>query len=251
MTTDRLLCSPAVFCQRLLPFIPQQKLHWLEEWQEYDRKISETLFEYFDKEETLSEPSLFFALQNNVPDNIPLFLANSMPVRDASFFLSQKKWGPILGNRGVSGIDGNIATSVGMAQGLKSPLISVIGDLAGLHDLNSLAQMKGAKYPVVLIIINNKGGGIFSFLPIAKKQDVLEQFFAASHEFSFESAAKIFDLPYHTFQLIEELSTFFKTPLEKSCIIEVETDRQENFHLHQQIYQKVQECLQFASCTVS
>jgi 2-succinyl-5-enolpyruvyl-6-hydroxy-3-cyclohexene-1-carboxylate synthase len=88
-------------------------------------------------------------------------------------------------------------------------------------------------------------------LPIAKKQDVLEQFFAASHEFSFESAAKIFDLPYHTFQLIEELSTFFKTPLEKSCIIEVETDRQENFHLHQQIYQKVQECLQFASCTVS
>ncbi|HSX12028.1 MAG TPA: thiamine pyrophosphate-dependent enzyme, partial [Rhabdochlamydiaceae bacterium] len=148
--------------------------------------------------------------------------------------------GPIFGNRGVSGIDGNIATAVGLAQGLKSPLIAIIGDQAGLHDLNSLAQMKQAKYPVILIIINNKGGGIFSFMPVSKKETTLvEKFFAASHSFSFEHAAALFGLDYYRFKKIEELACLPSI----SCLIEIETERQENFQLHQEIYRTVQEKL--------
>ncbi|HSX03767.1 MAG TPA: 2-succinyl-5-enolpyruvyl-6-hydroxy-3-cyclohexene-1-carboxylic-acid synthase [Rhabdochlamydiaceae bacterium] len=249
MITDRVLCAPDVFCEALLPLIPEKDSTWTQQWKILDQKVEETLRTYFSEQRELSEASLFFVLQNCLSPETPLFLANSMPVRDAGFFLSQKTLGKFFGNRGVAGIDGNIATSVGLAQGLKSPLVSVIGDQAGLHDLNSLAQMKKADYPVTLIIINNKGGGIFSFLPISKKQYLFEEFFAASHEFSFESAAKLFDLPYYRFQQADDLSSFFQTPLQTSCLIEIETDRKENFHLHQEIYQKVQECLLSVSCT--
>ncbi len=244
--TDRVLCAPDLFCEALLPWIPQKDQSYFKEWQDHNQKVAEALPHCFEEKQKLSEPSLFFFL----PPEIPLFLANSMPVRDASFFLPPKNQGPIFGNRGVSGIDGNIATAIGIAQGLKQPLIAVIGDLAGLHDLNSLAQMKHAKYPVILMIINNQGGGIFSFLPIAKKEDLFEKFVAGAHNFSFEYAAKLFDLPYHLLQTAEELIAFLHRPLQSSCLIEIETDRQENYALHQQLYQTIKQCLHSVSCTV-
>lgn len=248
MITDRVVCAPELFCEKLLPFVQQKDSDWLEEWHAYDQKTEEIISSCFENKEQISEPSLFFHLQNSLPSDTPLFLANSMPVRDATFFLSKKSLGPILGNRGVSGIDGNIATSVGMAQGLKRPLVSIIGDQTALHDLNSLAQMKNCQHPVILIIINNKGGGIFSFLPIAKKESLIDKFFAAAHGFSFQSGAKLFDLPYYKFRSADELASI---SLEHSCVIEIETNRQENYQLHQAIYEKVKECLSFVFCTVS
>lgn len=244
LITDRVQCDPALFCTSLLPYLEEKESTWIDEWTFYDHKAEAALSEFFENEEQLSEPSLFFYLQNALGKEAALFLGNSMPVRDAQLFLGQKEGGPIFGNRGVSGIDGNIATSVGIAQGLRMPVVSVIGDLATLHDLNSLAQMKKADYPVVLIVVNNHGGGIFSFLPIAKKQDVFEEFFATSHNLSFEMAAKLFDLPYLNIQNGPAFTEFLKRPLHTSCIIEINTDRQENFLLHQQLYQKVKECLQ-------
>lgn len=244
LTTDRIQCDPVLFCTSILPHLEEKDSAWMDEWTFYDKKTRAIVTDFFENTERISEPSLFFYLQNALGKEAALFLGNSMPVRDAQLFLGQKEGGPILGNRGVSGIDGNIATSVGIAQGLQMPVVSVIGDLATLHDLNSMAQMKKADYPVILIVVNNQGGGIFSFLPVARKQDVFEEFFAASHTLSFEMAAKLFDLPYLNIQNGSALTEFLQRPLHTSCIIEVNTNRQENFLLHQQLYQKVKECLQ-------
>lgn len=240
LMTDRVLCDPALFCTAILPYIEEKDSTWMDEWTFYDQKVGAILADFFENEEQLSEPSLFFYLQQALGADAALFLGNSMPVRDAQLFLGQKESGPIFGNRGVSGIDGNIATSVGIAQGLQMPVVSVIGDLATLHDLNSLAQMKKAEYPVILVVINNYGGGIFSFLSVAKKQDVFEEFFATSHTLSFEMAAKLFDLPYYN---IQDRSTLMEHHFHTSCVIEINTNRQENFLLHQKLYQKVKECL--------
>ena len=75
-------------------------------------------------------------------------------------------------NRGASGIDGLISTGCGFSAGLKKPLTLLIGDLSAIHDLNSFKILAESKMPVFLVIINNHGGGIFSFLPISQKKNV-------------------------------------------------------------------------------
>jgi 2-succinyl-5-enolpyruvyl-6-hydroxy-3-cyclohexene-1-carboxylate synthase len=169
-----------------------------------------------------------------------------MPIRDADqFFNPQQPTGPLFANRGVSGIDGNLATAIGIAQGLKKPTLALIGDLAFLHDLNSLAQLKTCRYPVLFLVFNNQGGGIFSFLPIAKRTIHFEELFATAHPFSFEAAATLFQLPYYNPTTPAEwqhtLSQALTTPT--SCLIEIQTDRQENHHLHQEIARHVKQSL--------
>ena len=80
-------------------------------------------------------------------------------------------------NRGASGIDGTIASACGFAVGLNKPVTLLLGDLAFLHDLNSLAMLKQLSKPFVIVILNNDGGGIFSFLPIAEFPKQFEKFF--------------------------------------------------------------------------
>ncbi|HSX12548.1 MAG TPA: 2-succinyl-5-enolpyruvyl-6-hydroxy-3-cyclohexene-1-carboxylic-acid synthase, partial [Rhabdochlamydiaceae bacterium] len=84
--TDRLLCAPDTFCTRLLPLIAKKE-SWLEEWQHHNQTVKEALEDCFDSNAPISEPSLFFFLQTKWP----LFLANSMPVRDAHFFLTTQE----------------------------------------------------------------------------------------------------------------------------------------------------------------
>ncbi|MBS0620421.1 MAG: 2-succinyl-5-enolpyruvyl-6-hydroxy-3-cyclohexene-1-carboxylic-acid synthase [Verrucomicrobia bacterium] len=213
---------------------------WLSFWKEKDLAIQEGLERFFEERSDLSEPSLVRSIARQITSEWALFLGNSMPIRDANqFFNPQKGCGPIFGNRGASGIDGNIATAVGIANGCKRPTFALIGDQTFLHDLNSLALLKKAEFPVVLCVVNNGGGGIFSFLPIAKQTEHFEELFAASHNLSFKSAAELFGLPYYHPESIED----FHLPFH-SCLIEVTTDRAQNVLLHQA-------CLHSFSCTVS
>eukprot|EP00775_Hariotina_reticulata_P012526 gene12526-12659_t len=76
---------------------------------------------------------------------------------------------PVAANRGASGIDGVLSTAAGFAAGLKRPVTLVIGDLSFLHDVNGLSLLRGGEMspPLTVVLVNNKGGGIFSFLPVA------------------------------------------------------------------------------------
>ena len=97
-------------------------------------------------------------------------VASSMPVRDLDTYAAAGGAPvPVAANRGASGIDGTVATAAGFARGLGRPVTLLIGDLALLHDLNSLAMLRDV--PVVVVVLNNDGGGIFSFLPVARHKD--------------------------------------------------------------------------------
>ena len=174
----------------------------------------------------LTEPQVALAIsevmqeQGNAASTMSaLFLSNSMPVRDAEFFLYPESIGccspsSVAVNRGASGIDGIISSAAGYADSSEDPTTLVVGDLASLHDLNAfhtLARTSSSMQqphspsssshspPLTTVIVNNDGGGIFSFLPIAKYgNDVgFEDFFGTpTHSFSFENAAKAFGLPY-------------------------------------------------------
>ncbi len=225
--THRLECAPSLFCEGVLPYIePQNTPHFFSLFKEREMFLRETLENYFNALQEITEPSIFWELQKKL--KYPVFLPNSMPIRDADTFFFPDAAIPIFANRGVSGIDGNIATAAGIAEGLKSPILAIFGDVAALHDLNSLALIKKSKYPIICLIINNQGGGIFSFLPIAERTDLLEDFFATAHSFDFEHAARFFDLPYSN-----ELSKCFENPV--SQIIEIKTNRKQNVSDHQEI----------------
>jgi len=170
-----------------------------------------------------------------------------MSIRDMDMFAAKSQKNiPVAANRGASGIDGTISSAIGFAEGLQSGVTLLIGDLAFIHDLNSLHQLASNEYPVFIIILNNSGGGIFSFLPIAKQKDVFEKYFATKHELSFKSAAELFNLKYFNPQSSTEFINSYQSAIKenKSAIIEISINRDENFNLHKNFYDKVVELLE-------
>lgn len=191
--------------------------------------------------ETLNEPGVAMLVSRLIPGQHGLFLGNSLPIRDMNTFaLRDGPAVPVATNRGASGIDGSIATAVGFACGLARPVTAIIGDVAALHDLNSLILMKKAP-PIFLIIINNNGGGLFSFLPISQYKQDFETWFETPHNLSFEKAAQLFDVPWAQPTSMAVFKDVYRRACldEKSIIIEIQTNKRDNFTLHQQVEQKM------------
>lgn len=141
------------------------------------------------------EAQLAQRIHRYLPEQGQLFVGNSLAVRliDA---LSQLPAGyPVYSNRGASGIDGLLATATGVQRASARPTLAIVGDLSALYDLNSLALMRQASAPLVLIVVNNNGGQIFSLLPTP--QDQRSQFYLMPQNIHFEHAAAMFNLPYH------------------------------------------------------
>ncbi len=243
----RLSVDPSVFCREVACFLEERSPNdWFFSWKTASDKIAHHLSTMIDNQADLTEPGIARSLSNNLNPSWSLFIGSSMPIRDSDQFLFPKQpIGPIFGNRGVSGIDGNIATAIGVAQGKQQPTFALLGDLAFLHDLNSLAQLRQAHYPVVILVINNHGGAIFSFLPVAQRKDVLEEFFVASHPYNLQSAAELFQIPYFRPHNPQDWEQLFSDLLDNPCsaIVEVQTRRAENLLFHQEIQQSIHRCL--------
>jgi 2-succinyl-5-enolpyruvyl-6-hydroxy-3-cyclohexene-1-carboxylate synthase len=207
--------------------------------------ILDSVFESEDEE--LTEPSLMRRLETLHKDSPAIFFGNSMPVRDADMFFLRVSVGDgaYAANRGASGIDGNIATAAGLTRGSQRRVTAVVGDLAALHDLNSIALLRDCDPPVTLVIINNDGGGIFHFLPVAEAFDEFETYFGTPHGLTFRQAAVMFGLDfYHPSNMEAFIHAFGESQnAKRSTIIEVRTDREENVRLHREILQRVREAI--------
>lgn len=245
--TWRFACDLSVFCQEITNRLSENTdTSWLDAWKMHSYHIQKAIEPLFRDPIELTEPGVVRMLQEKLTPDWALFLANSMPIRDADLFLyPEQPIGPLFGNRGVSGIDGNIATASGIAQGCQKPTIALLGDLTVLHDINSLALLKKCTYPLVIIVINNQGGGIFSFLPVAERKNVVEEFFATPHSYSFEHAAHLFQIPYYHMQVPEDFDKWLTSHLNDPhpAIVEIQTERADNYHFHQKITLEAKACL--------
>ncbi|MCH9613508.1 MAG: 2-succinyl-5-enolpyruvyl-6-hydroxy-3-cyclohexene-1-carboxylate synthase [Chlamydiia bacterium] len=202
---------------------------WFTNWQMRAQKAALKLNTYANK---LHEVGLPFYLAKDVPKNAGIFFGNSMPIRDANnFYFPSNQSTPLFGNRGCSGIDGAIATTMGLSIGLERPMIGVLGDLTFLHDMTSL-QIK-TPYPPTFIVINNGGGGIFHFLPIANQKELLEPYFVAPPDVDISALATSFSYRYLKPETLAEVgeALTFEDPL----IIELVTDRSSNVRLHKEL----------------
>jgi 2-succinyl-5-enolpyruvyl-6-hydroxy-3-cyclohexene-1-carboxylate synthase len=152
-----------------------------------------------------------------------IYLANSLPVREADAFAACSGKGLSIGcNRGANGIDGTIASAIGFTEGLNRPSTLLTGDLAVLHDINSLSLTKKIKVPVTFVILNNDGGGIFSFLPVAKLTEYFETYFATPHGLKFRHAAELFGLPHESPQSLSSFRKVYQRSID-SGISSIET----------------------------
>jgi len=190
---------------------------------------------FLAQDDRLSEPKVARLVSQLIPASQGLFLSNSMPIRDMGNF-GDFKGNPVLvnGNRGASGIDGLIASAAGYAQGLNKPVTLMIGDLSALHDLNSLGMLRDLSVPVIIVLLNNGGGGIFSFLPIAEFKEGFEKFWGTPHPYTLASAASMFELNYAQPQEGAHFKKAYTQALKSqtSTIIEVVVSREENLKTH-------------------
>lgn len=216
--TKRVQSDVAEFCQT---FEGNSDPNWLDIWEDHEP--------LFKENDTFTEIHMMQKLSKIIPQEYAIFLGNGMPIRDADHFLFPKECAGFFANRGVSGIDGNIALLAGIAE--KFPVIGIIGDQAALYDINSLPLLKKTKHPVVLLISNNFGGGVFHHLPISSSP-YFEQFWGMGHNMTFEKAAELVELPYFPF---DQIHTVFKA--KTTAVVELITDRNENYE-----YQKSATC---------
>jgi 2-succinyl-5-enolpyruvyl-6-hydroxy-3-cyclohexene-1-carboxylate synthase len=213
---------------------------WLDDWRAASTGAGATLDRQFAGGGGLDEPLVARLVSRDTPEGHGLVVASSMPVRDLDAYAAADGAGlPLAANRGASGIDGTVATAAGFARGFGGPVTLLIGDLALLHDLNSLAMLRGL--PVTVVVINNDGGGIFSFLPVSRHEGFFEPFFGTPQGVGFGGAAAMFGLDHQRPGTAEEfLSAYRAARLGAGpSLIEVRTDREENVAVHRELLEKV------------
>jgi 2-succinyl-5-enolpyruvyl-6-hydroxy-3-cyclohexene-1-carboxylate synthase len=242
--TLRIESDIALFCQQLLANgFQRPPSEWVQQLRSTSHRIGLIIADFLNGQEILTEPWIARTISELIPAYHGLWIANSMPIRDLDMYGSEYTNHPRIGaNRGTSGIEGSIAAATGFAVGLEAPVTAIVGDLSALHDLNSLALLSRNSYPIIVVVINNNGGGIFSFLSIAKSTDVFEPYFGTPHGLEFSHAASMFGLDYYHPQTQSEFIDKYSQALanNRSAIIEITTDRQENWQLHQDLNEKIQ-----------
>ena len=222
------------------------------------KAVHDEIEAFLSRDDRLSEPLAANLISKHAPEGSVVFLGNSMPIRDMVMYGSPRGASVrVAVNRGASGIDGNIAAAAGYAASLGVPVTALLGDLAMLHDLNSLALLSvasrstppGIPSPVVLVVVNNNGGGIFSFLPVADAikidstgvKEHFDRYFAAPHNLSFEHVAAQFGLEYARPTTGPEFVKAYWKALRgpRHSIIEIQTDREENLRLHRALEETI------------
>ncbi len=220
------------------------KEKWLYASDAAEKLIDEHLYSNVEKN-AINEFGLVRRLTEIIPGSFAFFIGNSLPVRAVNMFGSGKGAEVATAlNRGASGIDGLIASACGFASGLNRPVVLLIGDLSAIHDLNSFKLLTETVVPVLLVIINNQGGGIFSFLPISQQKKMFETYYGTPHNLNFSSISAMFDLEYHKPESIKAFEEVFLKASQnnKSAVIEVITKRDQNPKQLEALKQKLMKC---------
>jgi 2-succinyl-5-enolpyruvyl-6-hydroxy-3-cyclohexene-1-carboxylate synthase len=154
-------------------------------WASHETRARAALDAAVDAEEALIEPKAAWLLGRHLPAGTPVSVANSMPIRDMEFvWPANDQEYRVFFNRGANGIDGTLSTALGVAHG-GVPSVLLTGDLALLHDSNGFLITPRLKGSLTIVLINNRGGGIFEHLPVAQFDPIFEEFFATPQEIDF------------------------------------------------------------------
>jgi len=182
----------ASVCEALTAVTAPRRAAWSDGFTRASARAASALASVLDAERRLTEPVVARAVVSRLPPGARLVLGSSMPIRDVDAFAPAPP-GParVLANRGLNGIDGNVSTALGIAAASGAPTVALVGDLAFLHDLGALVHARRAGLSLTLVVVNNDGGGIFSFLPVAGSTPRFEALFGTPHGTDLSAAAAL------------------------------------------------------------
>ncbi len=211
---------------------------WLASWRAADDAVAGAIERTLGDE--CSEPRVARSLGEWLPPDATLFVASSMPVRDVEEFFPARDDGPrVLSNRGANGIDGTVSSAFGAAAASSSagPVVLLIGDVALAHDIGGLLAASRLGLALTIVLLNNDGGGIFQFLPVAGETDAFEEHVATPHGLDFSRAAALYGCGFERVVTVDELRRAVEAGVagNATTIIEVRTDREQNLALHRRV----------------
>ncbi|XP_031097286.1 protein PHYLLO, chloroplastic isoform X2 [Ipomoea triloba] len=226
-----------------------------------------------NSENSLTEPYVAHILLEAICSESAIFFGNSMPIRDADMY----GWnGPecdhnlaikmgsgschyiqVGANRGASGIDGLLSTAIGYAVGCNKRLLSVIGDVSFLHDTNglSLLRQKIPRKPMAIVVINNRGGAIFSLLPVANNtaRNILDQYFYTTHDVSVRNLCMAHGVKHVQVGSKMDLrdALFASKTQNEDCVIEINSSIDGNASFHSTLRKFTRQAVDHALSSLS
>jgi 2-succinyl-5-enolpyruvyl-6-hydroxy-3-cyclohexene-1-carboxylate synthase len=221
---------------------------WLASWRRADAAAEHAARAWLAELDEPFEGQVFADLAEALPDGALLLAGNSMPIRDMEAFLGM---GPTaircLGNRGANGIDGLVSTALGAAAVTDEPVVAVVGDVSFLHDLNALVAATRLAISATVVLVNNDGGGIFSFLPQAASVDPgvglprhFEELFGTPHGVDFGPLVQALGARHERLPT-SDVARLVRHSLAQPGvrILEVRTERARNVELHRAVQASV------------
>ncbi|MGA0765293.1 MAG: 2-succinyl-5-enolpyruvyl-6-hydroxy-3-cyclohexene-1-carboxylic-acid synthase [Ilumatobacteraceae bacterium] len=212
---------------------------WLDLWGSAESSAQKSINAALADEPGLSEPGVARALYGLLPEASNLVVSSSMPIRDVEWFAAPRTGLRVHANRGANGIDGVVSTAVGIALATRQPTTLLIGDIALLHDVNGLINLVSREIDLRIVVIDNNGGGIFSFLPQAQTLELtkFEKIFGTPHGVNLKMVAQAHQINTHE---VANMSDFAEVLSQRGpWLARVVTDRQENVKVHERINQMV------------
>jgi 2-succinyl-5-enolpyruvyl-6-hydroxy-3-cyclohexene-1-carboxylate synthase len=211
---------------------------WRRSWVEADARAQAAIDQVLAGHDEATEP--FVARTVAAHAEGTLVVASSMPVRDVEWYSAPRGGLRVVANRGANGIDGVVSTAAGIAAGTGEPVTALVGDVAFLHDSNALLGLADRGLDLTIVVVDNRGGGIFSFLPQAGALPVerFEQLFGTPHEVDLPSLAAVHGVPAFSVHVAEGLVPALEAARAAggTYVVVVRTDRLANVAVHDEVH---------------
>jgi 2-succinyl-5-enolpyruvyl-6-hydroxy-3-cyclohexene-1-carboxylate synthase len=233
MVAQRIVCDVETLMVALSMKVYASDAHWLHEWMRAENAARDAIATWCDN--CWSEPTIARVLSQSAPAGSNIVVSSSMPVRDLEWFGDQTTDVNVYSNRGANGIDGVVSTAVGIALATQQPTLLLIGDVAMLHDVNGVIALASRDVDLRIVVVNNNGGSIFSFLPQATVLDShsFETLYGTPHDVHFESLAHAYGISFDRATQAEALRSALSHVGPR--LIEACTDRSVNVSQHDQL----------------
>jgi 2-succinyl-5-enolpyruvyl-6-hydroxy-3-cyclohexene-1-carboxylate synthase len=212
---------------------------WLDLWRAASAAAARAVDEGLAGEPGPNEPAVARAVVRAMPAGSSLVVSSSMPIRDVERYARPAPGVRVMANRGANGIDGVVSTAVGVAAASGGPTALLIGDVAFLHDSNGLLGAPGREIDLTCVVVDNDGGGIFSFLPQARAlaPDRFEALFGTPHGLDLVALASAYGVDARRLDPGDDVGAAVAAAVAKGGVrvLVVTTDRHANAEAHRRL----------------
>ncbi len=243
--SDLVISEPTAFATELSGRLPQdatttEQSPYQERFMQLEQAYWSTVEAETDR--TWFEGGILSTVCSRTPDPSTVFVSNSMPVRDMDRFGKPRAANlTVLGNRGVSGIDGITSTALGAGSATDDPLVLITGDIAFYHDMNGLLALDRCGVDATIIVIDNDGGGIFNILPIAEFDPPFTEQFQTPHGLDFEPVGSLYGCSFEHIGSLERFETAFEESVssEGTEILCLTVDSEQSHEIREELHERV------------